>query len=222
MIIEITILQLPADVELEKSHPSVHEVVHSFLTQKLAGEGARYAYFGQSSEKPNNVFIFVGWDTLQSSEKFASSPNGKNALASLRGVASAEEDITVLHIPFKPSDDPSQALGADSRVGVTEIVLYHFPSPLTDKADVMESMDQMRPVINRSEALAVYDGWALENKRDEKGEMSEICFNAVGWVDVDAHMRFQASEDFKQNIHHLLDIKSLRQLEMHHIRLHRV
>ena len=135
-----------------------------------------------------------------------------------------EQDIAVLlHIPFGPSsEDPSPALGADKRVRVTEVVLYHFPSPLTDKAAVIDSLDQMRPVIGRSEALGVYDGWALEDIDNDKGEKKEIYVNVVGWTDVDAHMRFQASEDFKQNVHHLLNIKSLQQLEMHHVHLHRV
>lgn len=147
--------------------------------------------------------------------------DGEDSFAGLRDVTNTNEDIAVLHVAFESSKDPSPALGADKRVGVTEVVLYYFPSPLTGKADIMESMDKMRPVIGRSEALAVSDGWALEDKKNEKGEKCAIYINAVGWVDVDAHMRFQASEDFKQNIHHLLGIESMLQLEMHHVQLHR-
>lgn len=86
----------------------------------------------------------------------------------------------------------------------------------------MKSVDTMRPVVQRSEALAVYDGWALEEKRTEKGDHGKIFVNVVGWVDVDAHMRFQASEGFKQNIHHLMGLEDLQRLEMHHAKLHAV
>jgi hypothetical protein len=148
--------------------------------------------------------------------------DAENPFSGLRDLASIEEDMAVLHVPFEPSQDASPALGADRRVKVTEVVLYYFPSPLTGKAAIMDSMDKMRPVIGRSEALAVHDGWALKDKENEKGEKSMVYVNVVGWVDVDAHMRFQASEDFKENIHHLLDIKSIQQMEMHHVQLHRV
>ena len=86
----------------------------------------------------------------------------------------------------------------------------------------MSSVDHMRPVIKRSEACAILDGWALEDIPNEKGEMSAFYVNVVGWVDIDAHRRMQASEDFKQNIHHLMGIKELQQLEMHHIMLSKV
>ena len=131
--------------------------------------------------------------------------------------------MTVLRVPFEqPSDDPSPALGKIENVGVTELVLYHFPSPLATKASIMDSLDKIRPVIGRSEALSVYDGWAMDEKADDKGARCSIYVNAVGWVDVDAHMRFQASDDFKQNVHHIMDVQELRQLEMHHVKFHSV
>lgn len=86
----------------------------------------------------------------------------------------------------------------------------------------MASMDKMRPVIGRSEALAVHDGWALEEMKNEKGDESTVYVNLVGWVDVDAHMRFQASEDFRGNVHWLLECEGLRGMEMWHVRLERV
>lgn len=99
----------------------------------------------------------------------------------------------------------------------------------------MASIDKMRPVIARSEALSVHDDWALEDRKnenreeDEKGEGNEnggeesaIYVNIVGWVDVEAHIRFQASEDFRENVHWLLGIEGLRRMEMHHVKLERV
>ena len=92
----------------------------------------------------------------------------------------------------------------------------------------MSSVDKMRPVMERSEALAVYDGWALEDDvpnpgpQASDGETSKVYVNLVGWVDVDAHMRFQGSEDFQQNIHHLLGIKDMRHSEFFHVKLHAV
>lgn len=150
--------------------------------------------------------------------------------------------MMVLHVPFYPSDDPSSALKATpgSALGATEVVFYYFPSPLPEvtKSSIMDSITQLRPVVERSEALTVLDGWAIEEAvptpRLSKGEptenkqesgvkgLSTVYVNLVGWVDVDAHRRFQASEDFKANIHLLLGIKELKGTEMYHAKFYKV
>ena len=91
----------------------------------------------------------------------------------------------------------------------------------------MASVDKMRPVMERSESLCVYDGWALEMEvpspvTTEGEEHCQVFVNVVGWVDVDAHMRFQASEDFGSNIHHLLGITEMRHTEFFHAKLIKV
>ena len=52
--------------------------------------------------------------------------------------------------------------------------------------------------------------------------MCKVYFNAVGWVDIEAHMRFQGSGDFQQNIHHMLGIKEMEHTEFFHVKLHAV
>ncbi|KAL8720944.1 MAG: hypothetical protein Q9225_002271 [Loekoesia sp. 1 TL-2023] len=132
-----------------------------------------------------------------------------------------EEETTVLHVEFEPADDPSAALGADTRVGVSEVVFYHFPRNLASTDAINESIDKMRPVVERSQALAVFDRWAMKNEDDIMAK-TQVYVNLLGWVDVEAHMEFQASDDFKQNVHHLTDIKELQQFEMHHVKVHGV
>lgn len=74
MIVEIRIIQLRPDVGVDEPVSSAHDVIHSFCVHALTWEGARYAYFGRSSEQSNTMFIVVGWETLENSSKFASSP----------------------------------------------------------------------------------------------------------------------------------------------------
>lgn len=89
----------------------------------------------------------------------------------------------------------------------------------------MASVDKMRPVVERSESLAVFDGWALEEEvpnpgpQAGEGEKSKVFVNLVGWVDVEAHTRFQGSQDFRENVHHLLGIKDMRHTEFYHAKL---
>ncbi|KAL8765250.1 MAG: hypothetical protein Q9209_007606 [Squamulea sp. 1 TL-2023] len=127
-----------------------------------------------------------------------------------------------MRVRFQPTSDPSPALGDHPNVGVTEVVFYQFPSDITNREGIMDSIDKMRPVLARSEALACFDGWATEHTANDAGEKSQVFINVLGWVDVDAHMRFRDSDDFKQNIHQMMDIREMRLLEMHHVKLHAV
>lgn len=96
----------------------------------------------------------------------------------------------------------------------------------------MASVDKMRPVIEASEAMGVYDGWAVETvpkpasegeiEGDGEKEMCSVLVNLVGWANVDAHMQFQGSEAFGANIHHLLGIKEMRGTELFHVGLRKV
>ena len=145
----------------------------------------------------------------------------------LRSVIDNEKAITILHVPFGPASDPSAALGANSKVGATEVVFFYFPSSLTDtgRDDIMASVDKMRPVMDRSESLEVFDGWALEEEvpnpgpQASEGEKSKVFVNLVGWVDVEAHERFQGSQDFQESIHHIMGIKDMRHTELYHAKL---
>ena len=102
-----------------------------------------------------------------------------------------EKPITVLYAPFGPSDNPSPALGDDSKVGATEVVFFYFSSALgtTEKDAIMSSIEKMRPIMERSESLSVYDGWPVEEEvpnRDPRrakareGEMCKVYIDAVG------------------------------------------
>ena len=102
----------------------------------------------------------------------------------------------------------------------------------------MDSVSHMRPVVGRSEALTVLDGWATEEAvpaprlptsettgdKQESGanDPSTVYVILVGWADVDAHSRFQASEDFKANIHWLLGIKELKGHELYHAKFYKL
>ncbi|KAI4252692.1 MAG: hypothetical protein L6R35_007578 [Caloplaca aegaea] len=136
----------------------------------------------------------------------------------------------VVRLNFHPHPDPSPALGNTHHpnLGVTEVVFLHFPAHLPNKADIKKSIDKMRPVVARSsEALSLFDEWSMEEEHpttDEEAGEEKIQFyvNLLGWVDVEAHTRFQGSEDFKRNVHHLMGIPEIRRAEMHHVRFCKV
>ncbi|KAL8752226.1 MAG: hypothetical protein Q9184_005801 [Pyrenodesmia sp. 2 TL-2023] len=220
MITEVTVLQLQEDSDLQNPESLERKTIRDVLSRKLHEESASFAYYGQSIEHPETAFTFVGLGASGDGEDFEGSLANQDPIAPFQDLLGAGKAATVMRVHFQPTSDTSPALGNHASVGVTEVVLYHFPSDLSNKEEVMESIDKMRPVLARSEALVCFDGWVMEQTTKNVGEKSQVYVNVLGWVDVDAHMRFQDSDDFKQNIHHLMDIRELRLLEMHHVKMH--
>ncbi|MCJ1247046.1 hypothetical protein MMC30_004257 [Trapelia coarctata] len=236
MITEIVTFHLAPSCSLSTPDTPASKVITDFLAPELAAHGAHDAYYGSFIEKPDVAIIFLEWDSLADHQKFMSSPNYDHHVAKLRTIVENSLPITLLHVPFATS--PVPALGANENVGATEVVFFYFPSPLSAeaKAGIMAGVDQMRPVVEASEAMGVWDGWAEEaverggeggegagkGKEEGEKEMCTVFVNVVGWESVDAHMKFQTSEAFGANIHHLLGIKEMRGTELYHVKLHKV
>ncbi|KAL8956757.1 MAG: hypothetical protein Q9193_005804 [Seirophora villosa] len=215
-------IELLEGADLQSPDCSERKAVHDGLSRRLHEGSVSFAYYGQSMEKPGTAFTFVGLDAPDTHGHVSGSRTEADSTADPQSILRAGKAAAVIRVPFGPTPDPSPALGNHARAGVSELVFFHFPTDLPNKDEIMRSIDKMRPVVARSEALAVFDGWAMEDTADENGEKSRFYVNLVGWVDVDAHMRFQSTDDFKQNVHHLLDIPELRQLEMHHVKVYAV
>ena len=128
----------------------------------------------------------------------------------------------ILHVPAVPHT----LLGEHPEVNVSEVVFFYFPATLTpeDITGIMANVDKMRPTMERSESLGVFDGWAeetdIENPNpDLGGEKSRVWVNVVGWPDVAAHVRMTQSADFAENIHHLMGITSIRGTDVYHTKM---
>ncbi|MCJ1431286.1 hypothetical protein MMC27_000637 [Xylographa pallens] len=146
--------------------------------------------------------------------------NYETHIKNSRAIIDNDNPHTILHVPFTASSIPTFTSGTDSKVGAREVVFFYFPSALTssDKDAIMSSVERPRPVRELSEALAVYDEWAVEGGGNKSGPSGYV----VGRVDVEAHMRFHSSEEFGQNVHRLLEIKDIRYTELLHANIHAV
>ncbi|MCJ1404593.1 hypothetical protein MMC11_007819 [Xylographa trunciseda] len=210
MITEIVTFQLKAASAVADPNSPAGRVVRDFLSTVLAAPGAQNI----QAEGPL-ILLFLTRGAIS---------NYETNINNLRTIIDSDRPLTSIHVAFTPSGDPSPALGAESKVGATEVVFFYFLAS-SDQDAIMSSFDKMRPAMERSEALAVYDGRAVEEAvpnpgpQASEGEMSKVYVNLVGWVDVAAHMRFMASEDFGQGIHYLLEINEIRHTEYLHVML---
>ncbi|MCJ1479458.1 hypothetical protein MMC13_008144 [Lambiella insularis] len=193
------------------------KAIRQALKQELAAPGAQYAYYGQAIEKPELVFVFVGWATIEDLQKWTSS--AAHTASPVHDLISGP--ASTLHVPL----DPAPALGVHPAVHVSELVFNYFPADLSAPqiASIMTSVDQMRPVMARSESLCVFDAWALQDAPvPGRAERGKVFVNVVGWESVEAHGRMTASEDFTAHIHHLLGITDMLASELYHAKMVRV
>ncbi|MCJ1242433.1 hypothetical protein MMC14_010441 [Varicellaria rhodocarpa] len=227
MITEIATFYLKEVGSLAELNSSASKLIREFIAPELIANGARDIYYGQFIEKPEMAILFGQWESLQAHKDFMSSPKYKAHATYVNTIIDGSKPASIIHVPFKSSDNPSPALGANSKVGATEVVFVYFPSTLTStgRDSVISAYDKMRPVIERSESLGIYDGWAVEEEvanpgpQASEGEKSKVYVSLVGWAEVDAHARFMKTEDFLQNIHHLLEMKEMRHHQIYHVKL---
>ena len=168
---------------------------------------------GQCSLKSKSAIIILLFVLTNSTKS-----NYETHVNHLRTIIGDERSARVLHVPFTDSsDDPSPALGATSKVGVSEIIFPYFLSSLTrkDRTSLCHPSKNRGPLWNAPSRLPCTDPGP-----QAKGlETSQVYVTVVGWVDIDAHVRFQASDDFLQNIHHILAVKGMRHTEIFHAKM---
>ncbi|KAL8834090.1 MAG: hypothetical protein Q9170_003926 [Blastenia crenularia] len=236
MISEIAVFEASApNVDLTDPSSQYKAAIENHLRAVLTANGAKAVYYAQSIEKPHFIITIVNWDTPESNTKFIESPGYSAHISSFRTDLLKEGSLAaVFHVAFP--EDPSPALEAKhgSHIGVTEIVFAYFrPSPLPPdlKAKNMDSFKQMKPVAERNGALTKFNpAWATEDgilapltggEEDGGKEGSTVYVNLIGWDEVESHMRFMETEDFKENSHWLTDVEGMKGFELLHAKFFR-
>lgn len=145
------------------------------------------------------------------------------ALANVESVG--EGKATIYHVGLQPWP-PSGVFGQDPKVGVTELAFTHFAETMSPDSHekYMNRMMSLAPALQRSEAITYASGWAHELGINPKNpsEATQVYISAVGWANVDAHWNWQATSDFKENIHYMMEADDLRHTHLFHVKLHQL
>lgn len=126
------------------------------------------------------------------------------------------------HARFDPH--PATAALSNTTSPATEIVTMWFPilySP-EDRDRVVERVKSFVAVLEKDATTytACAGGW-VDEEIDVPGEEergSAYVF-LVGWTSVEAHLDFQKTQAFKDNIHYIMEAKDLRKIEAVHVHL---
>jgi hypothetical protein len=108
---------------------------------------------------------------------------------------------------------------------VTEVLIIYFPSDISQAGkDIAAAQLQQfieKSLIKSSDADALSYGWGVENdfpiRGGEEGQQGSILISFIGWPSVDAKMKFQGTEGFKENVHLLMAMEGKVNLSMFHI-----
>lgn len=74
MITEVSVFQLRAETDLENPSSSGSKTIQVFLSDMLSAQGSSYSYYGQSTEQPKKVFVFVQWESIDHRKRYMSLP----------------------------------------------------------------------------------------------------------------------------------------------------
>ncbi|KAK0756295.1 hypothetical protein N5P37_011210 [Trichoderma harzianum] len=155
-------------------------------------DGVRTAYWGQTIESQDKVYLLIDWISAQQCIKFKQSQSFKSFLTNL--------DLIILgsprsiHVPIAP-----QMCLPIFRDGLTEIAIFS-----SYNSSFIETFDNFSSIIKNSPGCT---GIMKDIARSEiSGEMGEIegseqlYVAMIGWLDLEAHRIAMESKGFKDNV----------------------
>ncbi|EXJ61660.1 hypothetical protein A1O7_02089 [Cladophialophora yegresii CBS 114405] len=181
---------------------------------------------------PQRLWAFFDFDSVEHHEKFANGP-GRDAVKDLPKILTHSEfSKHVVVAPFPPLVLLSP---------VTEVMLAYFPSDIsrTGKDAASARFERFVDVaLNQcAAAKGVACGWGLETDfpirgaEAESGSLAEAeagpkpgrrkgaLFTAfIGWPSIAAHMAFQRTGVFKENVHLITGMEGVVSIVMFHVR----
>ena len=108
---------------------------------------------------------------------------------------------------------------------VTEVIIAYFPSNISpagkDAAAARLQQFVEKSLHKCSDVKAVSTGWGVENdfpvRGGEEGQKGSILTAFVGWPSIDAHMKFQETEAYKENVGLIRAMEGIVKLDVFHI-----
>lgn len=123
------------------------------------------------------------------------------------------------HVDVTPP--PAQALKSP----VTAITLAYFPSDiaLDEKAKVSSRFQQFaeKGLHQCAEVTSISYGWGVQNdfpvREVGDGQTASLFIAFVGWPSIDAHIKFQETDEFKQHVELITNTRRMLKMVTFHV-----
>jgi hypothetical protein len=107
---------------------------------------------------------------------------------------------------------------------VTEVLLVYFPSDISPagKDSVVSQVKEFvdKALTGYSDIKGVNYGWGVENdfpvRAGEEGQTGSILMAFVGWTSIDAHLKFQETDIYKEHAHLVQTLEGVVGMHMFH------
>lgn len=163
-------------------------------------DGVQRLFYSTQHESPNVLTIFVDWDDLQNHIDFTKSRVYGPFMKNLGSILDGEAVLT--HVTFNPNPPAAALSGAGG--AATECFLSYYDPAISDaeKQDVTGRVEKFLTHVQSTAGFrSVASGWQLEvSPVPGKSDKAKVFLVAIGWVSVDAHMKFRETDAFKNNI----------------------
>ena len=198
------------------------EVLDEIAEWDVENNGGVLAFSGVTDEEPHIGVMFI--EVITHDPTKASMKVAGWSYARL-----TDERPTVYYVSledlFKTATD---ALSSP----VSELVFVYFPisMPAEARQRIRTAGSTMRPITERHGALAIADGWAggnVELRKDVLERLgspsgidtgkAQVWVITTGWQTKEAHFQLQASQDYKDNIHNIVDHPEIRGVDVFHV-----
>ncbi|KAL3482792.1 hypothetical protein BJX62DRAFT_245525 [Aspergillus germanicus] len=216
-ITEIVFAPVKKDMRLTDPNSDAYKT----LTEKALApirvwKGCQAIYWGVGAEDPDQLRLFVDWDTLEAHEAANKDPTYLPAVIPIASVCSGPH--TVFHARFQPH--PPNVLAS---APVTEVMTSYFPANYSTEdqkqydSGTKEFLEACQTIAGGP--LSSSAGWVEEIQEIQGGEMAKAYVALLGWDSVEHHMAFRETEAFKELTKKMERPKGLKKMESVHVRV---
>ncbi len=197
-----------------------------FTSTLLQDPTIKGVHTAQAIEEDNNThYILIDWESIGAHEAYKKKDIFKPLLQKL--LATLTGPPTIYHAELSPAH-PSVLHNGEGKVGVTkspvvELLRGYFPAGEAFTADQkVAASKRLQDFLSQLEGNAeghtgeTAAGWVLE-ELEHKGEKCSAILFAIGWVSVDAHIKYRDTEHFKKTVPILLGIEGTKGLDVVHL-----
>ncbi|KAI9053686.1 hypothetical protein LZ554_002639 [Drepanopeziza brunnea f. sp. 'monogermtubi'] len=189
-VTEIAYITLKPGIELEGSGAAA-QAWKETLTTVSQQDGYQRMHWGRTLEDPNQLMLFIDWDSRDAHLKFVATPGYtpfKNRLGTIM------EGVHLHHVAFSPF--PPSILG---RAPVIEFATFFGTSDV-----FLSHVEKFMGAAGKPEGYhgSVY-GPSVEDdvgKHADGGDKGKAVVLLIGWDSVEAHTKFRETEGFQKNI----------------------
>ncbi|TLD25417.1 hypothetical protein PspLS_05910 [Pyricularia sp. CBS 133598] len=221
---EVSFLKTKPGVRADDDSTEAGKLMRNIYELITTQAGAQFGYWGHEIQSPTHMWSFVQWDSVEDQTRWHQNPDYTAMRAKGLPMLDPQPAVFVKHIDVSPL--PVVALDTEA-AAVTEVLSIYFPASTSseDKAKISGAFQEFvdKGLEGYHDFKGASMGWGVENDFPLPGNSSDetggyaVYWAFIGWPSVEADMKFQETDRFKENIGTLLGLPGLVKISSVHV-----